>query len=66
MFVRSLLKRLLADRRGTQTIELAIICGMIIIGLVAAVRGVADENTGIWAIVSSKTDSAMQGAVGGN
>ena len=60
---RSLLKRLLADKRGTQTLELAIICGVIIIGLVVAVRGVADENTGIWAIVSSRSGEAFTGSV---
>ena len=61
MSSRTLLKRLCADIRGTQTLELAMICGMIIIGLVAAVRGVADENTGIWAVVSSRAGEAFQG-----
>lgn len=55
----SLLKRILRDTRGTQTLELAIICAMIIIGLVSAVKGVADENSGMWAIVSSKSAEAV-------
>jgi len=53
------LKMLACDTRGVQSIELAMICAMIVIGLVAAVKGVADANTGMWAIVSSKSAEAV-------
>lgn len=52
------LKILLGDRRGTSAVEYGFLCAMIVIGLVSAVKGVGDENKGIWAVVSSKSASA--------
>ena len=59
MRLTKLITTLLRDVRGSQSIELAMICAMIIIGLVAAVKGVADENSGMWAIVSSRSAEAI-------
>lgn len=53
------LNRLLQDTRGTSAVEYGFLCAMIVIGLVSAVKGVADENTGMWAIVSSKSAEAV-------
>ena len=53
------IRKIAGDTRGTQTLELAIICAMIIIAIVASVKGVADENTGLWAVVSSRSAEAM-------
>jgi Flp pilus assembly pilin Flp len=52
------LEKLLNDRRGTSAVEYGFLCAMIVIGLISAVRGVGDENEGIWAIVSSKSSEA--------
>jgi hypothetical protein len=35
---------------------------MIVIGLISAVKGVGDENEGIWAIVSSRAAEVHRGA----
>ena len=59
MAMRTILRKLRKDVRGTSAVEFGIICVMIVIGLVSAVKGVADENSGMWAIVSSKTSEAM-------
>ena len=56
------LLRILKDVRGTTTIEYGLICLTIVIGVIAAISGVADENTGLWAEVSSKSIKAMGGA----
>jgi Flp pilus assembly pilin Flp len=58
MRVAKLLGKLLHDQRGTQTTELAIICAMIIIGLISAVSGVAEENSNMWNLVSSSSVNA--------
>ena len=54
---------LLKDERGTSAVEYGFICAMIVIGLISAVRGVADENTGLWATVSSKQQEATEKAI---
>ena len=61
MTQRTFLKRLLGDKRGTSAVEYGFLCAMIVIGLISAVKGVGDENEGIWAIVSSKTAEAHGG-----
>ncbi|MCB2078793.1 MAG: hypothetical protein KDE55_13980 [Novosphingobium sp.] len=55
----ALLKKVIADKRGVQTLEFAIICAMIIIGLVSAVKGLADENSRMWNLVSSRQAEAV-------
>ena len=52
------IKRLLNDERGTSAVEYGFLCAMIVIGLISAVKGVGDENKGIWAVVSSKSAAA--------
>ena len=59
MRIIKFLSRLALDKRGAQSIELAMICAMIVIGIVAAVKGVADESSGLWAVVSSRSAGAM-------
>ncbi len=54
MTLWELLRKVRNDERGTSAVELGILCVMIVIGLIAAVRGVADENTRIWSNVSEK------------
>ena len=63
MTIRKFLSRMLVDKRGTSAVELAIICGIIVIGLISAIDGFADENTGLWAVVSSKQQEATQDAI---
>lgn len=49
-----LLREVRNDQRGTSAVELGILCVMIVVGLIAAVRNVADENSRIWTEVSDK------------
>jgi pilus assembly protein Flp/PilA len=50
MIVKQLL-RLWHDSRGATAIEYGLIASLIVIAMIAALRGVADENTGMWAWV---------------
>lgn len=50
--------RTLRDDQGTSAVEYGIILAMIVIGLISAVSGVADETTKMWDFVSSKSEEA--------
>ena len=41
--------------------EYGLILLMLVIAIISALRGVADENTGMWAVVSSKAADAHDG-----
>ena len=56
--MRKLFGTLWRDNRGTSAVEYGFICAMIIIGLVSAIKGVADENSGLWATVESRVEEA--------
>ncbi len=58
----SALISLLRDRRGTTTIEYGLICGMIVLVIIGAVRALGTENGGAWSNMSSKATTAMSGA----
>ena len=63
MAICKFLSRLRTDTRGTSAVEYGIICGVIVLGLIKAVDGFADENTGVWAVVSQKQEQATQDAI---
>ena len=52
-------KTLLRDTRGGTAIEYGLIVALIVIAMMAALRGVADENTGLWARVTSKVTTSI-------
>lgn len=47
-------KRLARDQRGATAVEYGLICAMIVLAMVAALRGVANANTNLWENVSSE------------
>jgi pilus assembly protein Flp/PilA len=55
----SFFKRLMRDIRGATAIEYGLIVALIVIAMMAALRGVANENTGLWAVVTSKVTASM-------
>jgi Flp pilus assembly pilin Flp len=60
--VKRILTALHQDARGTTSIEYALICGLIFLAIVGAVRGLGDKNGGIWADFSNKSKAAMSTA----
>jgi Flp pilus assembly pilin Flp len=54
--------RLKEDVRGSTAVEFCLICGLIIIGLLSAFNGVADEVDRMWGDVNSKSQEAMDGS----
>jgi pilus assembly protein Flp/PilA len=63
MTIMKNLQRLKRDCRGATAIEYGLIVALIVITLIAALRDVADENTGMWSWVKNDVLAATQGAV---
>lgn len=58
MNAMSILARLFRDNRGATAVEYGMILVMLVIAIVSAVKGVADENSGMWAVVSNRSAEA--------
>ena len=52
-------QRLLRDTRGATAIEYGLIVALLVIAIITALQGVADENTGLWAMVTQKVQANM-------
>jgi len=52
-------KRLLGDTRGATAIEYGLIVALVVIAIIASLQGVANENTGLWAVVTSNVTANM-------
>ena len=46
-----ILQQLLRDSRGATAVEYGLIVALIVIAIIGAVESVANENTGLWAVV---------------
>lgn len=57
--MKAFLKFLRQDTRGTSAVEYSIICAMIVIAIVSAVRGLGDQNAGVWGGFAGKATNAM-------
>jgi pilus assembly protein Flp/PilA len=53
------MKRLLRDTRGATAIEYGLIVALIVIAIIVAVQGVANETNGLWAVVTSRVTTSM-------
>ena len=52
-------KRLLRDDRGATAVEYGLIVSLIVIAMIGALKGVANENTGLWAVVTEKVTAHL-------
>ena len=59
MLGSQLFQRLLRDTRGATAIEYGLIVALLVIAIITALQGVADENTGLWAMVTQKVQANM-------
>jgi pilus assembly protein Flp/PilA len=59
MFGSQHFQKLLRDNRGATAIEYGLIVGLLVIGIIVALEGVADENTGLWAVLTEKVQANM-------
>ena len=61
MKLLTIFRELAADVRGATAIEYGLILAMVFLAVIGAVKALGDEDTSLWASVSSKTVSAMSG-----
>jgi len=61
MQVISFLAKVLRNTRGATAIEYGLIVALIVIAVIGAVEGVANENTGLWAYVEEKVTTPKAG-----
>ena len=59
MFGSQPFRRLLRDNRGATAIEYGLIVALLVITIIVALQGVADENTGLWARVTQEVEANM-------
>jgi pilus assembly protein Flp/PilA len=55
----TLLKRLIRDELGATAVEYGLILAMIVIAMIGALSGFANETTKIWNDVNAKSQQAM-------
>lgn len=51
---RRRLRTLLRDKRGATAVEYGLICVMIVLAMVTALKGVASANSNMWGHVSNE------------
>lgn len=54
MQVKSLLAAVLRDERGATAVEYGLIAALVVLAIVSAVQGVANESTEMWEFVEQK------------
>jgi len=59
MRVTEFLQQLWRDCRGATAIEYGLIVALIFLAIAGAIQTVADEDTGLWAVVQSRVEGAM-------
>ena len=55
------LRRVPGDARAATSVEYGLILAMVFLAVIGAVKALGDEDTSLWASVSSKAVSAMSG-----
>jgi pilus assembly protein Flp/PilA len=48
------LQRCFSDCRGATAVEYGLIVALVVIGVIASIQSVADENTRLWDLVSDE------------
>lgn len=59
MTLKTILKRIWRDDLGGTAVEYGLIASLVVIASIGAFEAVANENTGLWAVVTNKVTTAM-------
>jgi pilus assembly protein Flp/PilA len=62
--IRTKLKALIGDALGATAIEYGLICGLIVIGLVAGLSAIGGQNGDGYSAIQSKVHDAVQDSTG--
>ena len=53
---------LIRDEQGTSAVEMGLICGLIVIAMLSALQGFANESKSMWTTVANKVSASNQAA----
>lgn len=57
-------KQFIANTAGASTVEMGLICGLVILAMLGALNNLSNETNSMWNTVSSKNRVAVQKATG--
>lgn len=57
--MKAILQRLMLDIRGTSAVEMGLICALIVLAMLTALKGVANETSNTWNSVTQKSQAAI-------
>ena len=60
--MKRLITALIQDERGTSAVEMGLICALIVLAMLTALQGFANETQNTWNIVASSSHAANSGA----
>lgn len=58
MLAKNFIKRLLRDTRGATAVEYGLIVTLIVIAIIGAMQGFANEVIDMWGLIEGKYDTA--------
>jgi pilus assembly protein Flp/PilA len=61
LFAKKFIKRLQRDTRGATAIEYGLIISLIVIAMISAMQGFANEAIGMWGNVEDQYETANNG-----
>ena len=50
--------RFLKENRGTSSIEMSLICGLVVLAMLSALEFFAGTSVGMWDVISTRTTEA--------
>jgi len=63
--MKTLIKTLIHDEIGTSAVEMGLICSLIILAMLSALQGFADETQSTWNNVATASHNANAGVAAG-
>lgn len=60
--MKAILRKLMLDTCGASAVELGLICALIVLAMLTALKGVANETSNTWNAVSQKSQAATSGS----
>lgn len=57
--MKAVLQRLTLDQRGASAVEMGLICALIVLAMLTALKGVANETSNTWSTVKQKSQDAI-------
>ena len=54
-----LFRAIIRDRLGATAVEYGLIVALLVIAIITSLQGVANENTGLWAVVTRNVSAVM-------